>query len=314
MKEATKANLIFPGESENQSLTSDILCVFTYAMVASRRLRAILRWIVAATGILLLGGSVGVHGAEATTEAEIRALHQQYDAAWAKQDAEAFERLLAPDFEVVETDGQVTSRAAVIANARDGSLKFRLGESRDVRIVSHDGTAVVRGLWRGRGAFRDKAFDELSRYTTTYSKVGGQWKVLADQTTKVTAAAAVTQLHERFMQAKGEVDAASVATLYTKDAWEVSPNQPIVRGRAAIEEDTRSYFKSLREEKIRVELTNLEVEEFGGWAYNLGRYKNLKADGTVTDEGTFMGIWKLEDGEWKLHRDFVNTILPKKDK
>ncbi len=189
-----------------------------------------------------------------------------------------------------------------------------MGESRDVRIVAHDGTAVVRGLWRGRGTAKGQAYDELSRYTTTYAKLGGQWKVLSDQTTKISAAAAVAHLHERVTKANDEAHAAGMVALFTQDAWGIWPNQPIVQGRAAIEQDMRVYFKKIGAEKIHTEVTNLEVEEFGTWAYNLGRYKDIKADGTVIDEGTFVGIWKIEDGQWKLFRDFGTSSLPKKDK
>lgn len=273
------------------------------------------RPLLAVTACLLsLGTAVRVAGADSAAEAEIRSIHQQYDAAWVKQDAAAFERLLAPGFEAVESDGQVNSRESVIRTARDGSLKFNTGESRDVRIIVNEGTAVVRGLWRGRGVFKEANFDELMRYTTTYTKVGAQWKALSDQVTKFSAAAAVARLHEKYTQAHGEQDAAAVAALFTKDAWEIAANQPIIKGRTAIEEDTRGYFKWLHEQKNRMELSNLEVQEFGDWAYNLGRYKTFNSDGTVLDEGTFVGVWKLEDGEWKLHRDIGNSSLPKKDK
>lgn len=271
-------------------------------------------FVVAAACLMSLGAGMRAAGADSSAEAEIRSVHQQYDNAWVKQDAAAFERLLAPAFEAVETDGQVNSREKVIATAREGSLKFNTGESRDVRIIVNEGTAVVRGLWRGRGVFKETNFDELMRYTTTYTKVGGQWKALSDQTTKFSAAAAVARLHEKLTQANGEQDAAPVAALFTKDAWEIMANQPVIKGRPAIEEDGRGYFKWLNDQKYRMELTNLEVQEFGDWAYNLGRYKTLKSDGTVFDEGTFLGVWKLEDGEWKLHRDIGNSSLPKKDK
>lgn len=269
---------------------------------------------LAVTGLLALALGLAARGADSPAEAEVRTVHQQYDAAWAKQDAAAFERLLAPEFESVEWTGEVSPRAVVIANARDGSLKFSQAESREVRIVVTEGTAVVRGLWRGKGVFKSKPFDELVRYTTTYAKQGGQWRVLGDQTAKLSAAAAVSRLHERYARAQGESDAAALAGLFSKDAWEIAPNQSPLKGRAAIEEDNRKYLKWMREEKVRVELTNLEVEEFGDWAYNLGRYKHLKADGTVEDEGTFLGIWKIEDGEWKLYRDIGNSSLPRKDK
>ncbi len=287
---------------------------FPSFLTPSPRLGAAVRALLATAAMLFLTVCLPVRGADSAAEAEIRAIHRQYDAAWANQDSAAFERLLAPDFEVIETDGRVTPRPEVIESARSGAFKVTLGESRDVRIVVHEGTAVVRGLWRGRGTSKGRPYDELSRYTTTYGKLGGQWKVLSDQTTKISAAAAVAQLHEKITKAKGEADAANLAALFTQDGWGIWPNQPIVQGRTALEQDMRSYLKKIGEEKIHTEITNLEVEEFGTWAYNLGRYKDVKADGTVVDEGTFVGIWKVEDGQWKLFRDFGTSSLPKKDK
>lgn len=273
-----------------------------------------LRRIIACAVFLLLNAGVAVRAADSPAQAEVRAIHEAYDKAWVRQDVAAFERLLAPEFEAVEPDGQINNRAAVLAMARDGSLNFEIGESRDVRIVVREGTAVVRGLWRGKGSYKGKQFNELLRYTTTYSKMDGQWKAMGDQLAILSAAAAVTQMNLRYLQGGDAAAAAATAAGWTKDAWSMAPHQPIFKIRASLESDTRTYFKRMQDENFRYEATTLETEESGEWAYNIDRYKEVKADGTVLDEGMVVGIWKLEEGEWKLHRDIWNSTLPKKDK
>lgn len=264
--------------------------------------------------LVLLNTKAAVRAADSPAEAEVRAVQQAYDTAWVRQDVAAFERLLAPEYEIVGEDGKVTTRNVVLADARNGSLKFEIGESRDVRIVVRESTAVVRGLWRGKGANKAVPFDELTRYTTTYTKVGGQWKALADQLSKVSASAAIAQMNQRYARG-GDAAAAAVATAgWTKDAWEMAPHRPITKGRAALEAETRAYFKLMRDDAFRYEATTLESEQMGDWAFNIDQFKEIKADGTVVDEGMVMGLWKLEDGEWKLHRDIWNSSLPKQDK
>ena len=59
-----------------------------------------------------------------------------------------------------------------------------------------------------------------------------------------------------------------------------------------------------------VKLETTEVEGYGDTACEVGRYTLEGEGGQVLDQGKFLVIWKQEAGQWKLHRDMINTSMP----
>lgn len=102
-------------------------------------------------------------------------------------------------------------------------------------------------------------------------------------------------------------DAAGIADLYTEDGQFLLPNSDFVKGRQAIQ----STFQALMDSGIKtVKLEALEVEGYGDTAFEVGRYILEGEGGQVLDKGKFVVIWKQEAGQWKLHRDIINSSLP----
>lgn len=103
-------------------------------------------------------------------------------------------------------------------------------------------------------------------------------------------------------------DATAIANLYTVDGWMLPPNQDFVRGR---EEIAKFWEVALMLGGDRgMTTTTIEVDGAGDTANEVGRYVFKSDDGKVVDEGKFIVIWKLVDGEWKLHRDIFNSSFP----
>ncbi len=59
-----------------------------------------------------------------------------------------------------------------------------------------------------------------------------------------------------------------------------------------------------------IKLETIEVEGYGDTASEVGRYILESGDGQVLDQGKFIVIWKQEAGQWKLHRDIINSSMP----
>src|SRR5207245_10071212 len=59
---------------------------------------------------------------------------------------------------------------------------------------------------------------------------------------------------------------------------------------------------------FRVE--SLEVESAGDLAYEMGRYTLYAGDNDAADAGKYIRIWKREAGQWRIHRDIVNSSRP----
>lgn len=126
----------------------------------------------------------------------------------------------------------------------------------------------------------------------------------ADPQAEVRAAiaAATTQ----FIDAFRRQDATGCARLYTADGATLPPNADIARGHAAIQAVWQEAFDA---GLTGFAVESLEVESVGDLAYEMGRYRMYAGD-DLADEGKYILIWKREAGQWRIHRDIVNTSRP----
>jgi uncharacterized protein (TIGR02246 family) len=126
----------------------------------------------------------------------------------------------------------------------------------------------------------------------------------ADQQSDVRAAIAASTT--QFIDAFRRQDAAGCASLYTTDGATLPPNADIARGHAAIQAVWQEAFDA---GLTGFEVASLEVETAGDLAYEMGRYTMYAGD-NLADEGKYILIWKREAGQWRIHRDIVNTSRP----
>ncbi len=118
---------------------------------------------------------------------------------------------------------------------------------------------------------------------------------------------AIVAADETFTSTFSRGDAAGIADLYTKDAKFLPPNSDFVAGKKAIQ----ATFQAFMDMGIKaVKLEAIEVEGYGDTASEVGRYTLEGKGGQVLDRGKFIVIWKQEAGQWKLHRDIINTSKP----
>ena len=108
--------------------------------------------------------------------------------------------------------------------------------------------------------------------------------------------------------AKG--DAKAVAEVYTPSGQILPTGSDPVKGTAAI----TKFVQGLLDGGVgSVTLTTLEVVSQGRYATEVGSYLIKDKDGKEIDHGKYVELWRLDKGEWKLHRDIFNTsVAPKK--
>jgi len=118
---------------------------------------------------------------------------------------------------------------------------------------------------------------------------------------------AIVAAQEQFMTAFGNSDDAALAALYTEDAQLMPSNSDFVSGNEAVQ----AFWKSVFDMGItNATLETLEVEGMGDTAYEVGKYTLFTEGEQVADSGKYIVIWKMMDGQWKLHRDIWNTSMP----
>ena len=120
----------------------------------------------------------------------------------------------------------------------------------------------------------------------------------------------IQDVTDRWLKAMENNDSTAVAALYTEDAMLLPPNEPVVKGRAAI----RHYlgqFPKITSFKAPL----VDIDGSGNLAYARGTYEvTLMPPGAKTpvkDSGKFIEIRRKEpDGSWLILRDFWNPDAP----
>lgn len=134
----------------------------------------------AALALPLAAGAA--HGAPRDLEADraaVAALDVQYQAAVKANDAETMARILHPDMTLVVGSGAVVSGAALIAEARKGSIAYEIQDeapgSQTVRMYGLD-TAIVTAKLRLKCVADGKAQDRTLWFSDTYVRTAEGWK------------------------------------------------------------------------------------------------------------------------------------------
>jgi uncharacterized protein (TIGR02246 family) len=98
-------------------------------------------------------------------------------------------------------------------------------------------------------------------------------------------------------------DADGMGTLYTEDGQLLPPGTDVVSGR----NDITAFWQEVFDVGIANARIKIVVGEHDHIAIEIGRFTLSDTDNETVDHGTFLVIWKHDDGEWKLHRDIWNS-------
>lgn len=103
-----------------------------------------------------------------------------------------------------------------------------------------------------------------------------------------------------------EGNAEGVAAHYTEDAKFYPPNGGVATGKQEIS----SVFNGFIQQGIHVELEVKELEVFGDVAYEYGIATVKNQQGNNLGQNEYVVLWKKEQGDWKIHRDFIKDKAP----
>lgn len=113
----------------------------------------------------------------------------------------------------------------------------------------------------------------------------------------------VESINSAFIQAVKEGDAEGVASLFTEDAVLLAPHFDPIEGR----EGVIAYMRGVIEEGLsEIDRETTELSQYGDAVVEIGEY-TLFAGDRRTDQGKYLVVWLQEDGNWRLHRNVMNT-------
>lgn len=120
---------------------------------------------------------------------------------------------------------------------------------------------------------------------------------------------AIRKIADDYVKASLAGDAKAIAALYADDAVEMPPNQPSIKGRAAIGD---YYTKTMAGAKMGTfTLTHVESHATGDSAFDVGTYQQTitptGAAAPIRDSGKYVVILKRTGGAWKVAYAIYNS-------
>ena len=118
---------------------------------------------------------MGDESAERAVLAQERALQ----AAQLASDVEELDRLLHPELLAVGPDGTMIDKAGDLAAHRAGIFQISELDEEDVQVRVLGDLAMTFVVLKIRGAMEDREVSGRLRYTRTWTRDGGVWRVVA---------------------------------------------------------------------------------------------------------------------------------------
>lgn len=107
-------------------------------------------------------------------------------------------------------------------------------------------------------------------------------------------------------------DTETILNLYSAEPVFMPQNAPALVGRDAVRAGYEQVFATI---KLNVTLDIHEVVQVGEWAWvrtsSAGRTRILAAGVEVTEGNNELFVFRLEAGEWKIHRYLFATNQPR---
>ena len=101
-------------------------------------------------------------------------------------DAACIEQGVMEDYILINSRGKISTRADDLAEAKKGDPKYEIFENHDMKARVHGDSAVVTGVTQTKGISGGQPFDAEFRFTDTFVKDHGRWRLWAGQAMKIT--------------------------------------------------------------------------------------------------------------------------------
>jgi len=129
--------------------------------------------------LLLISVRAGDEDDVLRAERELALCYQNSDAA-------CIEQGVMEDYTLTNSKGKITTRADDLEEARKHDPKYEIFENHDMKVRLHGDSAVVIGITHAKGISGGQLFDAEFRFTDTFVKDHGHWRLWAGQAVKIT--------------------------------------------------------------------------------------------------------------------------------
>jgi ketosteroid isomerase-like protein len=123
----------------------------------------------------------------AAVAAAIAGAERELAAAHLSLELDTIDRLLHPDYVIVQPDGRIESKADVLASYRAGGRRWDTAEADELDVRLFGGTAIVTGRWQASGENQGEPFDYAARFLSVWFREDGRWRNIAYMATELNA-------------------------------------------------------------------------------------------------------------------------------
>ena len=118
---------------------------------------------------------------------EVLKADNAFTEAIAKGDAKAFDGLTNDDYILTSSRGNVLDKSKNLEALKSGELTFDKLDNEERKVQSYGDVAVVTGLSKIKGKYKDHSFDDSYRWTRVWVNHSGAWTCVAEQMSRVQA-------------------------------------------------------------------------------------------------------------------------------
>jgi ketosteroid isomerase-like protein len=156
-------------------------------------------------------------------------------------------------------------------------------------------------------AYRQRLSPERRRWAGWMIRAKAGVAYMTSQPTSEHAQAAISAAHQELMASFASGDAAGVGAVYAGAAQLLPAYSAAIAGQGAIQ----AFWQGCLDMGIcSLQRTCTELDLLAATANEMGHYILYGRNGKVLDVGKYVVIWKVQSGQWKIHRDIWTSNLP----
>jgi len=133
----------------------------------------------------LLSLTLAAPAVAGSDEEKVMAVTQAACDAFRLQDLPVLEKLLAPEFTLVNSTSQVQSREENLEEVRKGDPKYEVFRNHDMTARVYGDAAIVQGITTVKGTSGGQPFEVDIRFTDTLIRMGGECKLVVSHVTRI---------------------------------------------------------------------------------------------------------------------------------
>jgi hypothetical protein len=119
------------------------------------------------------------------TVRDLTAIEQEFDHALSDANINALDKILAPDWTLLDITGGVIAKEPFLEALKSGDLKFISIVPDEIQVRTYNESAVVTGRTEMNLLYLRQELTVQSRFTHVYQQSEGVWRMVAAQGTPI---------------------------------------------------------------------------------------------------------------------------------